>query len=67
LIDAVTRTGARLNVFDKLSWSMNEIAADEIEKAGALIHHLEILESVRLFRMIPLVEVVSSFNLNNFD
>ncbi len=41
LIAATARAGTMLNVFDKNNESLNGILADEIVKAGVLIHHLE--------------------------
>jgi hypothetical protein len=42
LITAVVRAGTKLDVYDGGNESLNEIAADQIVKAGALIHHLKI-------------------------
>jgi hypothetical protein len=45
-----------LNVFDKDSESLSGIVADEIVKAGVLIHHLEISKSLTLCRTMALVK-----------
>ena len=45
LINAIVRAGTQLNIWDQNIDVLNGIAADEIEKAGALIRFVRIIST----------------------
>jgi hypothetical protein len=59
LIATAVRVGSKLSFSDMGNDDLNDIFADEAEKAGALIHRLEIDQNVNLIRLMTKSQNVS--------
>ncbi len=52
MIAAAVRVGSKLSVKGRLNDNFNDVFADEVKKAGALIHRLTIDQNDNLIRLI---------------